>query len=259
MISPESFNADHIRDIQKRSSRDPALIERSIFALGLLEAIARTGLPFIFKGGTSLMLLMDRPRRFSTDIDIVVPPGIIVEDYLEAAATIWPFIEMREHLRNVVSQIEKRHFKFTFVSPLTNNEYTILLDILYEENPYSTTIEKSIESELLVTEQPVVNVLLPNANCIIADKLTAFAPHTTGIPYNIDKELEIIKQLYDIAALLDYVDNLAEVRKNYINIAATELKYRNLDTSPEVALSDAIDTLSASLAGVYIAQMNTLF
>ena len=241
MISPETFSAGHIRRIQKQSRRDPALIERSIFALGLLEAIARTDLQLIFKGGSALMLLLDRPRRFSTDIDIVVAPGIEVEKHLEIAATIWPFIEIREHFRNVVDQIEKRHFKFTFASPLTNREYTIPLDILFEENPYSTTVEKSINNELLVIENPVVNVLIPNSNCIIADKLSAFAPHTTGIRYNADKELEIIKQLYDVATLLDYVDDFAEVKTNYKGIANTEIWYRGIDVTPEDALRDAIN------------------
>ena len=248
MIRPETFTADHIRNIQKQNRQDPALIERSIFAFGLLEAIARTGLPFIFKGGTSLMLLMDKPQRFSTDIDIVVAPGIEADKYLETAATIWPFINMREHIRHIAAQIEKRHFKFTFASPLTEREYTILLDIMFQNNPYSSTIEKSIANDFLAMEQPMVNVLMPNANCIIADKLTAFAPHTIGILFNTDKELEIIKQLYDIASLLAYVDDLSEIKKNYNSIALTELKYRNMSLSPEDALLDAINA-AACVAG----------
>jgi len=232
-----------------RSGRDPALIERTIFALGLLEALARTGFPFIFKGGTALMLFMDSLRRLSTDIDIVVSPGIEVDDYLKTAATIWPFFEMREHMRNVVGGIYKRHFKFSFTSPLTSRTYTILLDILFEENPYSTTIERSIESELLVVSEPIVKIRMPNANCIIADKLTVFAPNTTGIPYNVDKELEIIKQLYDIAALLDYVDDLAEIKINYYDIAMTELKYRGMvDKTPDDALRDTINTAACVAA-----------
>ena len=248
MIRPETFTADHIRDIQKRGKLDPALIERVIFAFGLLEAIARTGLQFVFKGGTSLMLLMEQPRRFSTDIDIVVNPDIKVEKYLDAAATIWPFLKMTEHVRNATANIEKRHFKFAFVSPLTGRELSILLDVLYEGNPYSTIIEKSIENELLLTEQPSVSVWIPNSNCIIADKLTAFAPHTSGIPYNVDKEMEIIKQLYDIAALIGYADDFAEIKLNYNSIVRTELKYRGIDASPEDALRDAIDT-AACVAG----------
>jgi len=242
MIDPETFSTDHIREIQKQSRRDPSLIERTIFAFGLLDAIARTGLPFIFKGGSALMLLLESPRRFSTDIDIVVAPSVEIDKYLTTAATIWPFIEINEHLRNVMTQIDKRHFKFTFTSPLTKRGYSILLDVLFEENPYSTILERPIENELLVVKEPAVIVKIPSANCLIADKLTAFAPNTTGIPYHVDKELEIIKQLYDIATLFDSVDNLTEVRRNYNNIAHTELKYRGMDAVPEDALRDTINT-----------------
>ena len=45
-------------------------------------------MPFIFKGGTCLMMLMDKPRRLSTDIDIIVEPGTDLDDYLEKASAI---------------------------------------------------------------------------------------------------------------------------------------------------------------------------
>jgi len=202
MINPNTFTTEHIQNIRGETKRDPALIERSIFALGLLEAISRSDLPFIFKGGTSLMLLLDNPRRFSTDIDIVVSPGIDVDRYLSHAALIWPFVRMTEDIRDKNNDIEKRHFKFSYSSPLAGNDTTILLDILFEENPYSTVVTKYNDCELLLTEQPNISVQLPSANCILADKLTAFAPYTTGIKYGINKELENVKQLYDISSLL---------------------------------------------------------
>ena len=60
MIQPISFAEEHIRELQKTSKRDPVLLERAVYAFGLLEALARVGMPFIFKGGTCLMLLMNR-------------------------------------------------------------------------------------------------------------------------------------------------------------------------------------------------------
>jgi predicted nucleotidyltransferase component of viral defense system len=41
-----------------------------IRALGLLEKLAESKLDFVFKGGTSLILLVEKPERFSIDIDI---------------------------------------------------------------------------------------------------------------------------------------------------------------------------------------------
>ncbi len=42
-----------------------------IHALSLVEQLSSQGLDFVFKGGTSLILLLDDAGRFSIDIDIV--------------------------------------------------------------------------------------------------------------------------------------------------------------------------------------------
>ena len=75
MINKETFTLEHINELRSRKSINLLLLERSIYALGLLEALARVGMPFIFKGGSCLMLLLESPRRLSTDIDIIVKPG----------------------------------------------------------------------------------------------------------------------------------------------------------------------------------------
>lgn len=59
MLTKDNFTEKRIRELQSSSKRDPALIERTIYAFGLLEAITRVGMPFVFKGGTCLMLLLE--------------------------------------------------------------------------------------------------------------------------------------------------------------------------------------------------------
>ena len=83
MLSAENFTAGHIMEIRENRKVDPAILERSIYALGLLEALVKVGMPFIFKGGTGIMLLTDRPRRLSTDIDIIVEPGTDIQEMLD--------------------------------------------------------------------------------------------------------------------------------------------------------------------------------
>ena len=114
MIQPISFAEEHIRELQKTSKRDPVLLERAVYAFGLLEALARVGMPFIFKGGTCLMLLMNRPRRLSTDIDIIVEPRTDLDAFIEEASKIFPFQSAEEQKRIGKNNIEKRHFKFTY-------------------------------------------------------------------------------------------------------------------------------------------------
>ncbi len=118
MISKENYSPEHIRQLQLESKRDPGLIERSLFAFGLLEALAKVGLDFIFKGGTSLMLLLPKPMRLSTDIDIVVKPGTDIDAYIQKAAAIFPFIDGGEQKRQNRGRLEKRHFKFIYNSPV---------------------------------------------------------------------------------------------------------------------------------------------
>lgn len=200
MLRQENFAVEHIRELQKNSKRDPVLLERAVYAFGLVEALARVGMPFIFKGGTCLMLLMDHPRRLSTDIDIIVEPGTDLDEYLQKASEIFPFKTAEEQKRVGKNNIEKRHFKFIYDSPINDRPFYILLDVLFENNHYSELVSKEIKNDLLLTEPDYLTVNLPSANCILADKLTAFAPHTTGIPLNIGKDMEVMKQFYDVSS-----------------------------------------------------------
>ena len=73
---------------------------------------------FTFKGGTSLLLLLPSPKRLSTDIDIVVDPDTDIGMYIEKASGIFPFTAMEEQSRVGKNNIAKRHFKFTYYSPI---------------------------------------------------------------------------------------------------------------------------------------------
>lgn len=118
MLKQENFELDHINILKKNSSSDPAILERTVYAFGLLESLVRVKMPFIFKGGTCLMLLLETPRRLSTDIDIIVEPGIDISSYIQDAAKIFPFKKVEEQTRVGKNQIEKRHFKFYYDSPV---------------------------------------------------------------------------------------------------------------------------------------------
>ena len=73
MITNTSHTKDWIESFRRNpeyNNTDPALIEKMIMALTLLEYLALNKLEFIFKGGTALILLLDNANRFSIDIDI---------------------------------------------------------------------------------------------------------------------------------------------------------------------------------------------
>ena len=241
MLTRENYSKEHIEALQKDSGNDPALLERVLFAFGLLEAISRVELPFIFKGGTCLMLLLKKTMRLSTDIDIVVEPGTDIDNYIDKAGKLFPFVRVEEQKRIGKNSIEKRHFKFSYLSPTSGREVTIWLDVLFEENHYPSVVKRSIENELLLVEKPDILVQIPNINCILGDKLTAFAPNTTGIPFGVSKELEIMKQMFDCMTLFREMSDFKEVKSTYDRIVKAELAYRGLDISKEDVLKDTIN------------------
>ena len=241
MLRKENFTENHIRKIQYKSKKDPMLIERTIYAFGLLEAIAKTGMPFIFKGGTCLMLLISKPYRLSTDIDIVVEPGTDVVKYIEKASKIFPFIKYEENKRIGKNNIEKQHFKFTYYSPISGKEFYILLDVLFEHNHYAKLENKIIKNELLITDEDNIYICVPSIECILGDKMTAFAPHTTGIPLNEGKNMEVMKQFYDVSVLLDYYQNFEDVKNTYNMIALSEIRYRGIECTPLNCIEDTFD------------------
>ncbi len=244
MIAKENYSEEHIRELQRKSKRDPSLIERTLYAFGLLEALSKVGLPFIFKGGTSLLLLLEKPMRLSTDIDIVVKPGTDMNTYIEEASKIFPFSSQEEQVRVGKNSIEKKHYKFTYASPIQQKPLYILLDVLFEEDNYSEVVTRDIDNSLLLMEGDALSVKIPSIDCILGDKLTAFAPHTTGIPLHQKKDMEVMKQFYDICTMLDVYTNMENVKDTYSKISYAEISYRGRDIQPEDAL---VDTLQSAI------------
>ena len=119
-----------------------------------------------------------------------------------------------------------------------------MLDILFEQIPYNRIIELPITNIFLATEGENRTVRVPDANNLLADKLTAFAPRTIGVPYrkgNSECGMEIMKQLYDIGVLYDKADDMMSISAVYRTIAEQEAKYRDEHFSVEDILHDTKD------------------
>lgn len=236
MINPQSRTVEWITEAAQRlGARDIILVEKTIRAFSLLEALARSGCPFLFKGGSSLMLHLNTSKRLSIDIDIICPPGTVIENYLDQYAEEYGFgkVELVERISR--TNVPKQHAKFYYeVSyPGKGGQDKILLDVLFEETHYSRIVMLPIQSPLLITNEPAVMVSLPSPEDLLGDKLTAFAPHTTGIPYFKGEKkctMEIIKQMFDVASLFDLTDDLSVTRATFQKFAAIELEYRHLDS-----------------------------
>lgn len=235
MINPQSRSLEWIKEVARRVGvHDIALVEKAIRAFSLLEALQRSGCPFLFKGGSSLMLHLNTSKRLSIDIDIICPPGTLIENYLDNYIEEYGFgkVELVERISR--TDVPKQHAKFYYevTYPGNGGRDKILLDVLFEETHYSKIVSLPIQSPLLLTDDSPIVVNLPSHEDLLGDKLTAFAPHTTGIPFFKGEKncsMEIIKQLFDVASLFDITNELANTRTTFLKFAATELQYRQLE------------------------------
>lgn len=246
MIKVECASKEKIEAITKYTkAKDKILVEKVIRALMLLEGLAKSDLNFVFKGGTALMLLFGSTRRLSIDIDIIVPDKEIeFDDILEKICKEYSFTRFEEQPREAKTQIDKVHYKLFFQSTIEEKESYVLLDILKEEIHYQNIVEVPIDSLFIELDGTALSVRVPDYNNILGDKLTAFAPNTTGIPYKKgDKEMgmEIIKQMYDIGCLFDYADNPEVVSSVFSSFADTEIQYRGNVCTVSDVLDDIID------------------
>ena len=262
MISKKSLGLEWIIETSKANQKvDKILVEKVIRAMLLLEGLAKEKLDFVFKGGTSLMLLMEEPKRLSIDIDIILekkPKNFFERLENIAAAQGFARVEILE--RNTKANIPKAHFKF-FYQPVYRThsaEEMILLDVLYEKYSYKSLLELPVSSAFTLSVGPSGNVKVPSIEDILGDKLTAFAPNTTGIPYfkgEKSMSMEIIKQLYDVGNLFDVAEDVNTVKSTFNSFSETELGYRKReDISSNEVLDDIFQTalciVSRGVAGV---------
>jgi len=154
---------------------------------------------------------------------------------------LFPFVRHEEQKRIGKNMIEKRHFKFTYDSPINGKEFYIILDVLFEHNLYARLEQRDIQNELLLTEPEMLKVWVPSAECIRGDKLTAFAPHTTGIPLNIGKDMEVMKQFYDVCSLLEVFTDFDEVKDTYEKVVKSEIAYCGTEILPKDVLQDMFE------------------
>lgn len=250
MIDKDKITIEWITKVSKENRNvDKILVEKVIRALLLLEGLVKQKLSFVFKGGTALMLHFNSSKRLSIDIDIIMPvKPEKLDELLDGVASEQGFLRKELQHRNTNSQIDKAHYKF-YYNPLhktIKDEEYVLLDILFEEVQYKNLVELNIHSSFLPEKETPLIVKSACLEDITGDKLTAFAPNTTGIPYFKGKDstsMEIIKQLYDIGNLVDNVNDLETIKITFKKFAKTELAYREMKTlSAKDVLEDIYQT-----------------
>lgn len=252
MIDKKSFTKEWIESQKEATSTNRIkVIERCIYAFYLLERLSESKLDFVFKGGTSLMLLSPEPRRFSVDIDIITNKsnfGIICQiasdikdDYL---------YDVKEDIRKPKDVI-KRHFKFfyhSFLDDDNDQSHYVLLDVVFEENPYVKVEKHKIGIHWLKTDNHDIYVRVPSPEEMVGDKMTAFAPKTIGKLYSEGRYTEICKQLYDIAFLSRIAKDKGIIKNTYDKVSQIEIENRKHAFTEEDAIKDSLEALRIILS-----------
>jgi hypothetical protein len=250
MISQKCLSKEWIES--KRSELkpvDPGLLDKCIHAFVLLCGLADSGLPFVFKGGTSLVLLLKTIRRLSIDIDIsMLLEKANYEPVLKEIGQTAPFVRYEEDFRGERGLPKRTHFKFFYNSCYSSKPTYVLLDILEEKNLYPQTILYPVQAPFMEMERDI-SVRVPTLEGLLGDKLNAFAPETVGVKYNPDNSMQIIKQLFDVGELFNAVDNLAAISEAYEFIFEAENIYRGGIFNKEQALDDTIQA-SLKICGI---------
>jgi predicted nucleotidyltransferase component of viral defense system len=242
MIDPKCFTKAWL-EAQREAlgCRNPILLEKAVLALELVGRLQEAGLPFQFKGGTSLLLRLPVMKRLSIDVDIVcLATQVQLEAILTKVAAQKPFLRYEHNAKRDREMPPKRHYRLFFESVIHPREDHILLDVLLEPELIVPGEAVTIQTAFIEVERSV-QVNVPSIESLLGDKLTAFAPKTVGILYHPERKLDIVKQLYDVAALFDVAANLSPVAEAYERTVAKQNLYRNTSYAVTATLADSVE------------------
>ena len=219
MIKKECYTQSWIETKKNEFGGTPYTIEKVIYAFTLLEALVISGLDFVFKGGTSLLLHLDKINRLSIDIDIVCnEDDAKIEMVVESISGISPFKRSSKDDRGERGLPNREHFRFYYNSIDSGKEENVILDIVRDKCGLPLS-EKEISCYVFDTEGDPLKVKIPTIEALLGDKLTAFAPNTIGVPFVTEKgkkrELQVIKQLFDVGELFSNANELSKIKEAY--------------------------------------------
>lgn len=258
MILDETYDIARIEERlgQLRAPRE--LFLRAIYAFHLLERLKAREIDFIFKGGTSLLMVMDEPKRFSTDVDIIVGKEITDRwpEFLAAITADSRFKTFEDDNDRSVAHPGIQHYALFFDDPdATKNvkEYPLVLDILHvnDLSGYRTQ-QKPLRHSWIVTDGQDAKVKVPTYEWMLGDKLSAFAPRTTGVdpmprPLEDGKEksrdtshLQSAKHLHDCGELALLVQDLQAVDDSLRYHIEQQKVLREQEFTREEVLQDII-------------------
>ena len=229
-ISASSFNASH------------ELAEQAIHCLELVAELVEAGLSFQFKGGNSLLLILDTPQRFSIDVDIATDASAeaieavlsaIVEEY--SVFTRW---DKRSHKTKPWIPLSS-YYLFYHSAVHAGTEANIMLDCQMHLSPYPCEKHPVVCGDIFTS---ATETLLPLPSSIIGDKLLTLGPSTLGIPVGKGKEAQRLKHFFDVARLLDMDPDLDAIRESFNKCLAFENDLQGRTLTVDMVVRDTLES-----------------
>jgi len=253
MLTDRCFQQDWIvRQSKALGARDSQLVETCIYALELVGRMVEAVLDFVFKGGTSLLLHIQPMRRLSIDVDIATPVAMRELERVLKQVCQTPFGEYVYQDWRDRENPPTRHFQIPYNSPTKGQDWPLQLDVLLGDVTYPKTVFKPIAMDFIEVEHEI-KVKVPTIDCLLGDKLTAFAPETIGVLYDPPpripggrkpepKPIRVLKQLFDVGELFMLADDLQVVADAYERLFTVQNRARGGGFTREQALDDSLDT-----------------
>lgn len=254
MIAPHCFTREWLQEqADALKARDLRNLEKCVLALELTGRLEGAGLDFVFKGGTSLILLFEPARRLSIDVDILSlePQAKLEEALQQATADRTPFLRWEHQEHRDREAPPTKHFRAFYESVVDpSRPHSIQLDVILAESPYASIERRSIQTSFVELEEDIA-VPVPSPSSLLADKVAAFAPSTIGYPYQPiiartgspaePRPIKVVKHLFDIGELALHANDLAETLATYGNVHAEQIQYRGQSYTIDEALDDTQD------------------
>jgi hypothetical protein len=213
IADPKYFTREHVESCRFGVSSE--LAEQALHCLELAAQLSTAGLSFQFKGGNSLLVILDHPQRFSIDVDIATDePREAIErclDRIVAEYGVFTRWHRRQHKTKPWLPVASYYLHYRSVYG-TDDEQSVMLDVQLRRSPYKTERKALVSGRLYRCD---VEVELPLASSVIGDKLLTVGPFTLGIPLGKGKEAQRLKHIYDVSVLLATRPNLDEIRDSF--------------------------------------------
>ncbi len=232
------FEKGHIQSSRFAASAE--LAEQAVYCLELVAELVDVGLPFQFKGGNSLLLILDKPARFSIDVDIATDePRERVEEALDALVTAHGrFVRWEKRQHRTKPWLPIASYYCWYHSCITSpREQSVMLDVQLRRSPYVTASVPVVCGRLYRSAKAVET---PVPSSIISDKLLTIGPYTLGIPIGKGKEAQRLKHVFDIARLSETRPHLDEMRRTFSACLAQENSIQDNKQSETAVLEDTL-------------------